>query len=104
MSKPSDADLLKGTLGNLKSLEAAVRRAQDSIRKLSRENAALKKRLEDLHAERKELGARTKQLQENAKTSMMSRGRSNLAKAKIQEIIRRIEQLETEGELARNED
>ncbi len=104
MSKPSDAGVPKGSVSGLKALETVVRRAQESIRRLTRENAALKKRVSELNAEKQELADRTKELQGNAKKSMMSRGRSKLATAKIQEIIRRIEQVETEGELARNED
>ncbi len=104
MAKPSDAGIPKETLVGLKALEANIRLARETIRRLTRENDSLKKRLEALDHEKRELANRTKELQGNAKISMMARGRSMLAKAKIQEMIRRIEQVETEGESARNKD
>lgn len=102
--QPDDAVSAKEFSEHLKKLETRIVRARESLRKLDEENGSLKSQVRSLKAENRELQSRTKQLQENAKRSIMSRGRMNLAKAKIQEIIKRIEQVEAEGELARNED
>lgn len=104
MAKPGDPRVPKRSLQALKALEARVLEARDAIGKLRAENNELRQQVQKLSTDRRELHSRTKLLQEDAKRSMMSRGRSQLAKAKIQEIIRRIEEVEAEGDLARNED
>jgi|GEM_PF-2840038 len=104
MAHPGDSRVPDDYLGSLKDLEASIVRARESILRLRKENGALKAQIKKLRLEKRESTSRTKQLQENAKRSMMSQGRMNLAKSKIQKIIRRIEQVETEGEPARKRD
>jgi predicted RNase H-like nuclease (RuvC/YqgF family) len=97
MSKPGESLFPKGYQESLKSLESLVLKARNTIQRLKEENGNLQDQIRDLKSEKRDLMARTKQLQENTKQAMMTRGRSSLAKAKIKEIIRRIEKVESEG-------
>jgi len=102
--KAESGHLPKETRERLKALEGLVRKARDRMQALAEENETLRTRVDALEAERKDLAARTKQLQEESKRTRMARGRNNLARSKIQDIIRRIERVESEGKHARSKD
>jgi predicted nuclease with TOPRIM domain len=101
---PGGADLTKSTRDGLRSLESMVRRVQEKIRRLTEENGRLRRRVEELTAEKQEGAARIKLLQEEGKKAMMARGRNRVARTKVREIIRRIDEIETEGGVARSKE